>query len=423
MMLAQPVSLLALIRAIGAGETTASRELAAFAVRAAEIEPVLGAFAAADWPRAIELAAPMAGLPLRGLPVGMKDMFDTSFLPTTYGSPIYADHRPTSDAAIVSLLAGVGATMPVKTVTTEFAFFEPARTGNPWMLERSPGGSSSGSAAAVAAGLLPAATGTQTVGSTVRPASFCGIVGFKPTFGLLPTQGIKVAAESLDTVGLFTAGVDDMRFLFAVLCGQEPRLQHPETAALRIGVLRTPWDGEAQPAARMALETAISRLGQAGVRLTDVALPDALAAADAIQPIVLGFDAARALAQEYREHRSALSPRLAGFLDEAVKITPDADREARAVRAQASEALPALFADFDALLTFASADVAPPDRSFTGSPVFNRLWTLLGVPCISVPGLLANDLPIGVQLVGALNRDDHLLATAAVVADLLANAR
>jgi Asp-tRNA(Asn)/Glu-tRNA(Gln) amidotransferase A subunit family amidase len=420
MMLAQPVSLLALIRAVDAGETTASRELAAFAARAAEIEPALGAFAAADWPRAIGLAAPMAGLPLKGLPVGMKDIFDTSFLPTSYGSPIYADHRPDTDAAIVSLFAGVGATIPVKTVTTEFAFFEPARTGNPWRLERSPGGSSSGSAAAVAAGLLPAATGTQTVGSTVRPASFCGIVGFKPTFGLLPTQGMKVSSESLDTVGLFTAGVDDMRWLFAALRGQDPRLQRPEAAALRIGVLRTPWDGEAQPAARTALETAISRLDQAGVRIADVALPDALAAADAIQPDILGFEAARALAQEHRLHRSGLSQRLAGFLDEAVEITPQTDRDARAVRARAGEALPALFADFDALLTFASADVAPPDRSFTGSPVFNRLWTLLGVPCMSVPGLMANDLPIGIQLVGALNRDEHLLATAAVVASLLA---
>ena len=422
-MLARPVSLLALRRAIAAGETTASHQVGLLAERANALEPQLRAFTAADWTRAAATAAALSGTPLGGLPIGVKDIFDTSFLPTAYGSPIYAGHRPQADAAMVLLLQRAGAVLPVKTATTEFALYEPAATRNPWDLARSPGGSSSGSAAGVAAGLLPAAIGSQTVGSTLRPASFCGITGFKPSFDALPRQGMKCLAASLDTVGLFTAGVDDMRWLFAVLQGQEPRLDVPRAADLRIGLLRTPWYDEAQPTARAALDVAASALARAGVALTELALPAALAAAHAAQPVILGVEAGAALKHEYESHRDGLSARLRQFLDEASTLTQDQRTEAEMRRREARAALPDLFNGLDAVLTFAAADVAPSDLLSTGSPVFNRLWTLLGLPAISVPGLMSGNLPIGMQLVGPAQSDDHLLATASLLAEVLAPAQ
>ncbi len=413
-----PVSLLALVRAIAAGETTAEREFAAFSARAQEVEPAIGAFAAANWENAAAAIPAMRGRALRGLPVGVKDNYDTAFLPTRHGSSIYADHRPATDAATVTRLTEAGAILPVKTTTTEFAFLEPTATRNPWSLNRSPGGSSAGSAAAIAAGMLPAAIGSQTAGSIIRPASFCGVTGFKPSFGMLPTQGLKHFAPSLDTVGLFTAGVDDMRLLFSALRGVEARFERPDAADLRIAVLSTPWDDTAEPAARAALEEAARRLDRAGATLLPRDLPQAFVLSDAAHGVVQGYESVIALATEWRMHRSSLSSRLAAYLDEASLIEKQAYLEALAVVDEARQAQAPLFEGVDALLTFASADVAPKDLSSTGSPRFNRLWTLLGLPCISAPGLMVGSLPIGVQLVAAPRNDEALLAAAAALVDL-----
>jgi Asp-tRNA(Asn)/Glu-tRNA(Gln) amidotransferase A subunit family amidase len=321
---------------------------------------------------------------------------------------------------MVRRLRQIGASLPGKTTTCEFAFLHASATRNPWSPDRGPGGSSAGSAAAVAAGLLPAAIGSQTGGSTVRPASFCGVVGFKPSFDLLPTAGMKAFAPSLDTVGLFTAGVDDMRFFFAALCGIEARLERASPAGLAIGVVRTPWDNAAMPSARAALQTAATRLDRAGVRLHDIALPAAFTAAHDAHAVIQGHESVIALAGEHRWGRPALSECLASYLDQAARIDAAASRHARALAEVAQRARASLFAGVDALLTFAAADVAPADRASTGSPIFNRLWTLLGVPCISVPGLMAAGLPIGVQLVGKPRGEEQLLAVAELLARLLA---
>jgi Asp-tRNA(Asn)/Glu-tRNA(Gln) amidotransferase A subunit family amidase len=413
---ARPISLLARVRAIATGETTAEREWAAFAARAQEAEPAVGAFVTAIWEEAGAAIPARRGRALGGLPVGIKDNFDTAFLPTRHGSSIYEDNRPARDAAIVTRLADAGAIMPVKTTTTEFAFLEPTATGNPWSLNRSPGGSSAGSAAAVAAGLLPAAIGSQTAGSIIRPASFCGVMGFKPTFDLLPTRGLKHFAPSLDTVGLFTAGVDDMRLLFAALVGGEARFERRDASDLRIAVLSTPWDDMAEAAAHAALGEATDRLGRAGAALTACHLPAAFILADAAHAAIQGYESVAALAAERRMHRLALSPCLAAYLDEAALIDEAAYRDAVAVTGRARRAEALMFDGVDALLTFASADVAPADRSSTGSPRFNRLWTSLGLPCVSVPGLMVGSLPIGIQLVGARHDDQRLLSVAASVA-------
>lgn len=418
MTLASPVSLRTLCMAIEAGTMSAARVLADFAARDGEVEPAIGAFVASDWTAALAAGPEVADRPLHGLPVGVKDIFATAALPTGYGSRIYEGRRPANDAAMVRLLRDLGATLPVKTTTTEFAFLHPTATCNPWAIARSPGGSSAGSAAAVAAGLLPAAIGSQTAGSTIRPASFCGVAGFKPSFGVLPTEGLKPFAPTLDTVGLFTAGIDDMRLFWSILQKGRRSVDLPPPADLVIILLRTPWDDAATAPVRSALETGAAALRQAGIRLREIALPSPFVAAQAAHGVIQGYEAVIALADERRTYRAAFSEELRQFLDEADAITPAAYQEALAQADEARRCEAALFAGKDAMLTFASAEVAPP-RTSTGSPVFNRLWTLLGVPCVSVPGLTASELPIGLQLIGPTGRDDALLATATVVADAL----
>ncbi len=418
-----PRSLGAVLAEIASGTTTASAAFDAFRARAAELEPHLGAFVAEDWRAARAAVAAGADLPLAGLPIGVKDIFDTADLPTAYGSPIWTGHRPARDAAVVARLRAVGATLPVKTTTTEFAFMQPTATRNPWALERSPGGSSSGSAAAVAAGMLPAALGTQTGGSTVRPASFCGIAGFKPSFDRLPTAGLKAFAPSLDTVGLFAAGVDDVALLFAALEGRPLRLDRADVGALRFAMLRLPWDDAASPAAHDARERACRRLAAQARGLVDRSPPDAVVAAHDAHPTIQAVESLEALAYERRTAPEKLGPLLTRHFEEADAVTGEAFVAAQAVRRDAYAALPDLFLDVDVLVTFASADVAAPDRTTTGSPIFNRLWTLLGLPAISVPGLVHDGLPIGLQLIGPPGGDEALLAVAAAVAPVIADPR
>lgn len=416
-----PRSLGTVLAEIASGKTTALAAFDAFRARAAEVEPHLGAIVAEDWETARRAVAASAALPLAGLPVGVKDIFDTADLPTGYGSPIWAGHRPTRDAAVVTRLRAVGATLPVKTTTTEFAFMQPTATRNPWALERSPGGSSSGSAAAVAAGMLPAALGTQTGGSTVRPASFCGITGFKPSFDRLPTPGLKAFAPSLDTVGLFAANVDDVALLFAALEGRPLRLDRAAVGDLRLAVLRLPWDDAASPAAHAALERARTRLVARARGLVDRIPPGPVVAAHAAHPTIQAMESLDALAFERRTAPEKLGPLLTAHFEEADAVTGEALAAAQAVRREAHAALPDLFRDVDALVTFAAPGVAPLDRTTTGSPIFNRLWTLLGVPVVSIPGLFHDGLPIGLQLIGRPGGDEALLTVAAAVAPVIAD--
>jgi len=343
--------------------------------------------------------------PLCGLPVGVKDLIDTRDLPTAYGSPIHRGHQPEQDAECVRRLRDAGAIVLGKTVTTEFAVYTPGKTRNPHDPSRTPGGSSSGSAAAVADGMVPAALGSQTAGSIIRPASYCGVIGFKPTHGVLPLEGIHPLAPSLDTLGLFASAIEDVPVLLSALSGSTPvaiRATKPQ-----LGLCRTEAWPRAEPETRKAIEDAARELG---AREVDPG-PAFQGLIDA-QIAVMGHEASRALGGE---PQTELSPRLREFLREGANVTPERLRSAREQADRCRRQLDEIFATFDALLTPAATGEAPIGlAAATGDPVFCRIWTLLGVPCASLPVLKGPaGLPVGLQVVGGRNREDVLLSACA----------
>jgi amidase len=331
--------------------------------------------------RARDAEAPRG--PLHGLPVGVKDVIDTADMPTAYGSPIYEGHRPERDADCVAWLREQGAVILGKTVTTEFATYQPPATVNPHDPDRTPGGSSSGSAAAVAAGMVPVAYGTQTAGSVIRPASFCGVVGFKPRHGWRSTAGVKRLSARLDTLGTFGRTVADA----ARPAGFEPAAGEP-----RIAFCRTPWVEEAPEAEEAAR--------RAGAR--ELELPPQFASLAAAQETLMAFDVARNLEPEWREHRAGLSQVMQDYIRDAREVPEEEAEAAAALRDQCRSRLPEVLAGLDALLVPAALGEAPlRSEGNTGDPLLCRAWTLLGVPAISVPGLTGPaGMPVGVQLVG-----------------------
>jgi Asp-tRNA(Asn)/Glu-tRNA(Gln) amidotransferase A subunit family amidase len=388
-------------------------------------EPEIGAFTALDIEaaRRSAQAAGRAQTPLRGLPIGMKDIFDTVDFPTAYGSPIYAGHRPKADAAMVALVLRAGGIVLGKTVTTEFASLQPAGTRNPRNPAHTPGGSSSGSAAAVAAGLLPIAFGSQTGGSVIRPAAYCGIAGYKPSFRLFPTVGMKAFSWSLDTVGVFGAGVADVAFAAAAITGRDLRVDDAPLTPPRIALVRTHLWPEATPDMQRAVEQAARMAAAAGARVTALALPPILEAAVRVHGTIQDFEAYRALASEFDRHRDQLGPILRAQLDNAAAIEPDAYDEARRITRRARQMFAEFMADIDVILTPSAEGAAPHGLGATGRPTFNRLWTLLGPPCINVAGLVdAAGLPLGVQIVGRFARDKRALEAALFVERALAGA-
>lgn len=387
-------------------------------------ESEIGAFVALDLEGARDAATAegLAGRRLGGLPFGIKDIIDTRDLPTEYGSPVYAGHRPVTDAPIVRQVKRAGGIVLGKTVTTEFAHLTPGRTRNPHNPAFTPGGSSSGSAAAVAAGMLPLAIGTQTGGSVIRPAAFCGVTGYKPTFRNLPTLGMKTFSWHLDTMGLFGARVQDVAFAVAAMTGRDLDIGDARAESPRIGVVRTARADQASRAAHEALDRAARAAERAGARVAEIDLPEEVEAADAIHPVVQDFEAWIALSDEYDHHRAALSEGLRAHLEAAGRIDVDTYDAARRTAKRGRQCLGDLFADFDALLTFSAPGSAPEGLGSTGSPMFNRLWTLMGCPCINVPGLNdARGLPVGVQVVGRFGRDRAALLVAALVESALAS--
>lgn len=356
--------------------------------------------------------APAQG-PLHGLPVGIKDLFDTHDMPTAYGSSIYAGRTPAADAAAVALIRRAGGLVMGKTVTTEFAFFKPGKTRNPHDLKRTPGGSSSGSAAAVAAGQVPLAIGTQTAGSVIRPAAFCGIVGYKPSYGWISPAGLKNAAWSLDTVGVFAADVSGAALLGSVLSGRDLTAGTLSATPPRFGFCRTPqWDA-ASSATRAACDTAIERVAAAGGHVETVTLPAIFDDLLAAQETVMAFEAARCLVFEFDRHRDQLSDRLATLLEHGAAISADAYEAALRLTARCRAALADCQTHVDVLIAPSAAGEAPLLASGTGDPVFNRIWTLLGAPCVNVPGMTGpNNLPVGIQLIGSRDGDAELLRAA-----------
>ncbi len=420
------LSALDLARRIEAGELTprAVVDLCAQAIAAREAE--IGAFAVLDLETARKNAdAPgLAKKPLRGLPVGVKDIFDTADFPTEYGSPIYAGHRPRADAAMVALIRRAGGIVPGKTVSTEFASLQPARTRNPRNPAHTPGGSSSGSAAAVAAGMLPLAIGSQTGGSVIRPAAYCGVTGYKPSFRLLPTVGMKCFSWSLDTVGLFGAGVADVAFAAAAVAGRDLHVDPQFTAAPRIALVRTHLWAEASADMQGAVERAAHAAEAAGARVKELVLPPIFETATNAHGTIQDYEAYRALAAEYDHDRERFGPLLREQIGKAASITPDAYDDARRTARRARQSFAELMAETDVILTPSAPGAAPPGLDTTGKPTFNRLWTLLGAPCINVVGMTdAGGLPLGLQLVGRFARDRVLLQAALVLERAIAPRR
>ena len=353
--------------------------------------------------------------PLHGIPLAVKDVIDTFDLPTGYGSPIYASHRPVADAACVALARAAGAIVLGKTVTTEFAYFTPGKTTNPHNKAHTPGGSSSGSAAAIGAGMAPLAFGTQTAGSILRPASYCGVVGYKPSFGLVPRAGVKALADSLDTVGVMARSVEDAAFFIGVLTDRRTLRDIADSAALppRLGFCRTAMWDEAEPATVAALDRARAALLDAGARIDDVPVPDEQRGLVAAQDTIMSYEMTRLLADERIRHPDLISPRLAQLFDHGMTIGAETYDAATAEARTARLRLDAFFGDCAAIVVPAAPGEAPEGHAYTGNPVFNRTWTLLGTPAVTIPaGRGPNGLPVGIQLVGRIGDDARLMECA-----------
>jgi Asp-tRNA(Asn)/Glu-tRNA(Gln) amidotransferase A subunit family amidase len=356
--------------------------------------------------------------PLHGVPVGVKDTFDTYDMPTEYGSPLYAGHRPRRDAAALALARGDGAVVIGKTVTTEFGFFAPGKTRNPHDRSRTPGGSSSGSAAAVADRMVPVAFGAQTAGSIIRPAAFCGVVGLKPSFGRISRSGMWPFAGSLDTVGTIGRTVADAALL-AASGSQRASMRGAESAQPppRIGMYKThDWE-RAAPESRAAVEDAARILDQAGARLSDVPLSDSFGALVQAHSLVMAYEASHTFAHELREDRDSLSTELVTLLDQGLATSPDEYDSALRERDAAIPQVARMLEEVDVLLTPSVIGEAPLGLGSTGDPDFNRAWTFLGAPAVHLPAFTGpNDMPVGVQLVGPVGGDERLL-TAAIWAE------
>lgn len=348
--------------------------------------------------------------PLHGVPVGVKDIIDTVHLPTEYGSQIYRGYRPGRDAPCVSLVRRAGAVILGKTVSTEFAMFRPGPTANPHALDRTPGGSSSGSAAAVADFQVPVAFATQTAGSIIRPAAFCGVVGYKPSFGTLSLDGIKPVAQTLDTLGFITRKMRDQFVMRSALLGAERKPDLFAHARPRLAFSRTPFWSAAVPEARQVLEDTARRLSADGFDVEEVACPASFDNLNDLQTNIMVFEAARNYVSEYEEpNRSLLDPRTRQAIETGWTISADAYQTMRVELDQARLQFAELARNFDAVLVPATAGEAPPIES-TGDPVFNRMWSLLGVPAVTLPaGRGPNGLPLGIQLVGGYDTDLRLL--------------
>jgi Asp-tRNA(Asn)/Glu-tRNA(Gln) amidotransferase A subunit family amidase len=414
-----------LARRIRAGETTAFAAVEACLERIAEREEAIRAWAFLDPALALEQAARLdradAKGPLHGVPVAVKDLFDTADMPTAYGSKIYAGHRPARDAACVARLRAAGAVVLGKTVTTEFATFCPGKTRNPHNPGHTPGGSSSGSAAAVAARMVPLAFGSQTVGSVVRPAAFCGVVGYKADHGLFPLDGVKPLAGRLDSPGVFARSVDDVRLIAGALLGKLQDFSgalpdRPPRAAL----VRTPhWD-QARPESREAVLQTADLLKNAGAAVDEPALPAEFDTLAAVQNTLFLAGAANSLRPEWTAHRAELSPQLQALLEEAMARDPAEAAAAEATAERCRRYLDGFFKEYDFIVAPAVVGEAPVGLEKTGDPLFNRMWTVLHGPCLSLPGFTGTTgLPVGVQLIGARGTDAALLAWAQWLSDRL----
>lgn len=401
--------------------------------RIEQSEPSIQAWAHLDADRALGQAAEMdrirrAGFALgalHGIPVALKDIVDTADMPTERGTPIFKDRQPDRDAAIVERLRDAGAVIMGKTVTTELAFLNPSHTRNPHNPQHTPGGSSSGSAAAVAAHHVPLSIGTQTNGSVIRPASFCGVYGFKPSRGIISRRGILQTSVSLDQVGVFARSLGDVALLSDALGSYDqsdplsfprPRPAMARGAAEKVPVepdlafFDMPFHDRLSADAREGLDAVIEVLGG---RVSRMQPADTMAELVAVQATIHEYEICMHLAESFDAHWDQVSPMLQGVVERGRLITQAQYQDALAVKSSAEAFFADFFTDFDAIIAPSAAGEAPPRADGTGDPIFCTLWTLAGLPSVTLPLLVGeNSLPIGVQLIGPAEKDDRLLRTA-----------
>jgi Asp-tRNA(Asn)/Glu-tRNA(Gln) amidotransferase A subunit family amidase len=420
-------------RLLGEGKITALELTEACLARIAADEPRVQAWAFLDpelaraharrCDEARRLGRPQG--PLHGIPVGVKDIIDTRDMPTENGTVLHAGRRPTRDAAVVERLRTAGAIVLGKTVTTELAVYHPGKTRNPHDPERTPGGSSSGSAAAVAAAMVPLAIGSQTNGSVIRPASYCGVFGFKPSYGLISRFGVLAQSRPLDHIGVFARTVEDLALIAEPLIGfdardSDTRLEAPPRL---LEVARQDWplppdlalvQSPVWDQADDDLKSAFAELAEAlGPRITEVDLPEAFKAAHGLHGMIMGVDLARSFATEYERGRDQLSARLRGIIEDGQRALAIDYARALELVAGLRDSLDPLFARYDMIVTPATTGQPPRGLESTGSPAFCTIWTLLGLPAVTLPLLTgAEGMPIGVQLVGRFGDDARVLRTA-----------
>lgn len=418
------------------GALTSEAYTRALLERIAALEPRIEAFAWLEPQAALAAARAADRAPARralhGVPLGVKDIFDTAGIPTRMGSPAYFDHVPRRSAALLERLEAAGAFVLGKTVTAELAYYVPGTTRNPWNPAHTPGGSSSGSAAAVAAGLVPAALGTQTNGSIIRPAAYCGVIGFKPTAGRLTRARVLAFSPTLDQPGFFTRTLEDAALLLGILAGADPEdtatVAQPAPAGAvgaparppRLLAVRSPvWERAKEPAQAHFLDV-VARLRAAGATVDEQELPEAFNDAHEVHRVIMYAEGARQLVDLQRRHLRLLSGAVNALIEEGLAVPDEALNAARDERALLAAALRERLRDYDAIATPPTTGEAPATLTTTGDPAFCTIWTLCGAPALTLPsGRGPAGLPLGTQLIGPMFEDDALLGTARWCEDAL----
>jgi Asp-tRNA(Asn)/Glu-tRNA(Gln) amidotransferase A subunit family amidase len=406
--------------AVVRGELSCLEVATAFIERITKRDDIVKAWAHFDAEAVLAQARQLDGAsvrgPLHGIPIGVKDVIDTFDMPTQMGSPIYRGYQPAADASCVAAVRTAGALILGKTVTCEFAGVAAAQTTNPHDATRTPGGSSSGSAAAVADHMVPLAFGTQTGGSILRPAAFCGVVGFKPSFGLVNPAGVKAAAESLDTVGFLARTVEDVELAMRIVTRAAAVRWLPADGRLRIGLCRTPnWD-HAEPATQHGVLDAARRLEAAGHEVREIELPQAFGELAATRETINDYERARGLAHEWRTQPKLISEKLAQSIRRGLALPAERYIEALRHLERCRRLLEPSFESVSILLAPTTNGEAPRGLDDTGDHRFQSLWTQMRTPTLHLPTNVGpNRMPIGIQLVGPIYGDAALLAAAQLV--------
>lgn len=426
------LSLSKLSRLIHTGEISPIQLLEDLLNRIDRIEPKIHAWVTIDRERAKATAEKLAEeaeeekfrSALHGIPVGVKDIFYTEGLRTTMGSSIFRDFIPSFDADAVQRLRKAGAVVLGKTETTEFASSDPAPTRNPWNMEHTPGGSSSGSAAAVSSGMCPAAFGTQTGGSVIRPAAFCGVVGMKPTFDLISRRGVYPLSWTLDHVGFFTRTVEDSAIVLEAMTGVEnPFLDVPpeESKPPRLGLLREYFQEKAHEDVWKGFEEAVERLANAGAEVIDIPLSECFDVVHAAHRIIMACEAASVHEQNFSKRRLDYRINIRGLIASGLLVSSADYIRARRMRSRFIAEVTAMIKDVSCLITPSSLTPALRGLGSTGDPAFNAPWSFIGFPSITVPSDLNSDeLPLGIQLVGKPMHEKELLVNAGWFENILA---